>query len=81
MKAESDFYNVISAVEARGFCVDTMMAVQIIWTQLKYNQAYCDETRGFESELVRAQMNEIYAAKSLTTDEKSKRIALVNLRY
>lgn len=43
MKAESDFYNVISAVQARGFCVDTMMAIQIIWTQLKYNRVFNDD--------------------------------------
>lgn len=27
MKAESDFYNVISAVQARGLFIDTMMAI------------------------------------------------------
>jgi len=32
MKCVADFYNVISAVEARGAYIDTLMAVQVVWT-------------------------------------------------
>lgn len=38
MKAESDFYNIVSGVELKGMFLDTFVAISIIYTQWKYNQ-------------------------------------------
>lgn len=32
MKAESDFYNLVSASEAKGLLLTTVMIIQIVWT-------------------------------------------------
>lgn len=58
MKAESNFYNVISAVELKGFFLDTFVAASIVYTQYKYSQV-CEEdipslvTRQIEQVLLR----------------------------
>jgi len=81
MKCIADFYNVLSAVEIRGVYIDTLMAIQVVWTQIKYAQITNSNSLGLESELVLAQKSEIAELKNATTEEKSQRIALVNLKY
>lgn len=38
MKAESDFYNVITAIELKGAFLDTFTAASILYIQYKYYQ-------------------------------------------
>jgi len=81
MKCVADFYNVISATEARGAFIDTFMAIQVVWTQIKYTQISKDFSLGIESELILAQKSEISELKNVTSEEKHQRLALVNLKY
>ena len=36
MKAESDFYNVVSAAEVKGLLLTITVVAQVIWTQIAY---------------------------------------------
>jgi len=46
MKAESDFYNVISLCELKMIFIDTLAAVMIFWTQIAYHRICRDEKLG-----------------------------------
>merc|ERR1719230_1506721 len=54
MKAESDFYNVISMCELAGIFIDTFMAVSIVWVQIAYHRICNDEANGVASQLMHA---------------------------
>lgn len=52
MKAESDFYNVISMVELRGLFIDTLMAIWVVWTGIRYHMIATKANNGQVSDLV-----------------------------
>lgn len=59
MVCESNFYNIISAVMAKGVFIDTFIAIQIVWTQVKYHIVSSDDDAGKVPELVRIQIQEV----------------------
>jgi len=46
MKAESDFYNVITLCEIQLVFIDTFAAMMIVWTQVAYHRIRRDEKLG-----------------------------------
>jgi len=81
MKAESDFYNVISMCELAGLFIDTFLALSIVWVQIAYHKICNDEFNGVASQLVNSQVKEVMAATNLSEEDRNRRIELINLRY
>jgi hypothetical protein len=72
MRAESDFYNVVSAAEFKGFFLDTFTGLTIIYAQYRYAKLCEEETPS----LVRCQIEQL-----LLRDGSQEFIEEIKTRY
>lgn len=61
MVMESNFYNLISAVEFRGAWIDSLMALTIVWTQVRYHMICKADDEGNQPGFVLSQIQEVSA--------------------
>lgn len=76
MKAESDFYNIISACELKGAFLSTFVAASILFTQYKYYQLCSEEV----PTLVRAQIEQVLK-KTVDEGLDEGRIEDIKIKY